>query len=56
MKNDSNSNLSIFYNTYNKIFSDTSKFNKVIACMKTNDDDVQVLTKKIDCTLTRDLD
>ena len=39
MKNDSSSNLSIFYNTYNKIFSESSKFNKVIACMKISDDD-----------------
>ena len=56
MKNDSNSNLSIFYNTYNKIFSDSSKFNKVFACMKISDDDKASFNEeKIDCTLTRDL-
>ena len=56
MKNDSNSNLSIFYNTYNKIFSERSKFNKVFKCIKLSDKNVASFSEeKIDCILTRDL-
>ena len=56
MKNDSNSNLSIFYNTYNKIFSESSKFNKVFKCIKLSDKNVASFSEeKIDCILTRDL-